>query len=271
MPPNRWTAPARGSRAGQSHNSWRRWRLNLFRRRRQPRRRIALRPRVRGRRVGSRRFSFGAGSPFPAPRRGRAARGRHRAWQRNRATQSQNRARGPRRCGHADGGIFPGKRMSYEREFQRDHLRARAWGVEDRIANVTREITPAERDAMERAQARFDSVGAHTGQRASAPILGETSLEYRKRLFAPLAAAHEQFPTPASEVSTVRVSQLIENIVYHGRDRSGETKSRTARSRRYRSAMPPAGWSPDFTATRWPGCSDLPRPARSAPLTATPR
>ena len=86
--------------------------------------------------------------------------------------------------------------MSYEVHFQRDHLRARAWGVEDRIANVTREISPAERDAMERAQARFDTVGAHTGRRASAPLMGETALEYRLRLLRPLAAAHEQFQHP---------------------------------------------------------------------------
>lgn len=106
--------------------------------------------------------------------------------------------------------------MSYEEQFQRDHLRARAWGVEARIANVTREISPAERDAMERAQARFDSVVAHTGGgRACAPLMGETALEYRLRLLRPLAAAHERFRK--SHLGSLDSPSLavIEDIVYH--------------------------------------------------------
>jgi hypothetical protein len=70
---------------------------------------------------------------------------------------------------------------------------ARINALQRHVDTLRRDVPAAEREEMTRAQARFDSVGAHTGDRAPPPILGETSLDYRKRLLSKLTAKSERF------------------------------------------------------------------------------
>lgn len=82
------------------------------------------------------------------------------------------------------------ERERREREERDD--RARHDAATTRIADLERQIatmsarfqplTMEERDALARAQARADGVAGLFGRRASAPIPGETSLDYRRRL-----------------------------------------------------------------------------------------
>ena len=53
------------------------------------------------------------------------------------------------------------------------------------MRGLTTETPPAERDILARAQARADGVAGLFGERALAPMLGESGLAYRKRVLAP--------------------------------------------------------------------------------------
>ena len=95
-------------------------------------------------------------------------------------------------------------------------LRAMMGETAARIAHLTREQTPAERAALEAAQSRFNSVAAHTGgEGASEPLMGESPLQYRKRLLAPLAAGHERFKHSRLDSADNPTLAVIEAIVYN--------------------------------------------------------
>jgi hypothetical protein len=72
-------------------------------------------------------------------------------------------------------------------------LIARTNALEKRLANVRRELPGAEVTALAAAQSRADAVMAPLGGRASPPMPGETSIEYRRRLVGHLAVHSPRF------------------------------------------------------------------------------
>jgi len=71
---------------------------------------------------------------------------------------------------------------------ENEELKTRMAKLEGLMKGITTELPGTERDALATAQSRADSVSAMLGDRAPAPMAGETSLDYRRRLvkrFAP--------------------------------------------------------------------------------------
>jgi len=91
---------------------------------------------------------------------------------------------------------------------------ARLDALQRRVERLAQPVDAAERDALALAQARADSAYAHAGQAVSLPVPGESSLTYRRRLLAPLAARSDRFK--AASLDNLDVSTLgpIEDIVY---------------------------------------------------------
>jgi hypothetical protein len=91
---------------------------------------------------------------------------------------------------------------------------ARVNAMEKRVANVRRETTLADVDAMAATQSRADSVLAHFGQRASPPIPGERHSEYRKRMLATLAPYSSEFKSSRFGNLDDATLPVIEDRVY---------------------------------------------------------
>jgi hypothetical protein len=91
---------------------------------------------------------------------------------------------------------------------------ARLDALQRRVERLAQPVDAAERDALALAQARADSAYAHAGQAVSLPVPGESSLTYRRRLLAPLAARSDRFK--AASLDNLDVSTLgpIEELVY---------------------------------------------------------
>jgi hypothetical protein len=92
---------------------------------------------------------------------------------------------------------------------------ARTNALERRVARATAPVTHAEQRALDAAQARHDSVAAHVGgPMASAATMGETPLEYRRRLLAPHAARDPRFTHSRVSVMDSATLGMIEAQVY---------------------------------------------------------
>jgi hypothetical protein len=91
---------------------------------------------------------------------------------------------------------------------------ARVNAIEKRVANIRRETTLADVDAMAATQSRADSVLAHFGQRASPPIPGERHSEYRKRMLATLAPYSSEFKSSRFGSLDDATLPVIEDRVY---------------------------------------------------------
>ena len=70
--------------------------------------------------------------------------------------------------------------MSHSLAIERASLLSRIASVEADMKRITAQ--PDEAQALEAAQARADSVAAYFGEKVSPPALGETALQYRRRL-----------------------------------------------------------------------------------------
>ena len=86
--------------------------------------------------------------------------------------------------------------------------------MEKRVANVRRELPGSEVDALAAAQTRADAVMAPLGARASPPIPGETSLEYRRRMLKHLAPHSTRFKDSRFDGMDAGVIGEIERHVY---------------------------------------------------------
>ena len=104
--------------------------------------------------------------------------------------------------------------MSYAAQIENDRLRAQVRGMEDRLRRLTDERPAAERDELAGAYARADSVARMFGSTASAPVPGESSLAYRKRLLAPLMR-HTRFKDARLDRLDASAFAPIEDIVYN--------------------------------------------------------
>lgn len=94
-------------------------------------------------------------------------------------------------------------------------------GLKDQLATVTafmtemkRDVPAAERDALAAAQARADSVAAMFGDRAAAPMPGETSLAYRKRLLDKFKSHSPRFKESRFDGADVHTIDAVEGIIY---------------------------------------------------------
>src|SRR5208337_5006219 len=63
-------------------------------------------------------------------------------------------------------------------------LRAAVATVNERLNRMNRELTSSEKDELAAAQGRADALAQYFGERASAPLAGETPISYRRRLAA---------------------------------------------------------------------------------------
>lgn len=61
-------------------------------------------------------------------------------------------------------------------------LRAHVSHLEDKVKQMQRPLTTGDVEAMRETQARADRVAAQLGERVSEPKIGETPLEYRRRI-----------------------------------------------------------------------------------------
>jgi hypothetical protein len=105
--------------------------------------------------------------------------------------------------------------LSYHAQHERGQLLAKTWALRTKLESITAPVPYEEREAMKRAQFRFDNdVGAYTGHRAPEPVPGDDALSYRKRLLNPLAAASEKFKTSSFYMTDSPTLSVIENIVY---------------------------------------------------------
>ena len=97
---------------------------------------------------------------------------------------------------------------------ENDRLREQIRQMEMRINRLRLEQPVAERDALAAAQTRADSVAAKFGTNASAPVPGETSFQYRRRLLGNFARYSDQFA--GTDVSRLDATALapIEDVIY---------------------------------------------------------
>jgi len=93
-------------------------------------------------------------------------------------------------------------------------IHARINATRNQIARMTEEVPAAERDALQAAQARADSVAAYHGERVSAPKLGESSLEYRRRLLETFKRYSPQLKTSRFDSADAATLDILEPIVY---------------------------------------------------------
>jgi hypothetical protein len=73
----------------------------------------------------------------------------------------------------------------------------------------------SERDALAKAQHRFDSVAALFGARASEPALGESSVSYRKRLAASLQQYSPELKSARLDAADLPTLTALEDRIYH--------------------------------------------------------
>ena len=93
-------------------------------------------------------------------------------------------------------------------------LREQIRQMETRINRLRLEQPAAERDALAAAQTRADSVASLFGTKASAPVTGETSFQYRRRLLGHFAKHSPRFA--GADTSRLDATALgpIEDVVY---------------------------------------------------------
>jgi hypothetical protein len=97
-------------------------------------------------------------------------------------------------------------------------LVARTNALEKRLANVRRELPGAEVPALAAVQSRADAVMAPLGERASPPMPGEDSLQYRKRLMRHLAPHSPRFKDTRFDSLDGPAIDAIEPHIYHDAD-----------------------------------------------------
>lgn len=106
--------------------------------------------------------------------------------------------------------------MTTAQDIERENaeLRQRVGAAEARLAWLSSEVTPEQRDALQAAQVRADSVGALFGQRVSEPRLGETPLSYRRRVLRDFQVHSPQLQHAQLDAMNDATLGLVENQVY---------------------------------------------------------
>jgi 8-oxo-dGTP pyrophosphatase MutT (NUDIX family) len=86
--------------------------------------------------------------------------------------------------------------------------------LRDTVTSLTRETPIEERDALAKAQARADGIAAMFGHQVSAPITGETSLAYRKRLLAGFLRHSPRLKDAKLDAADGPLLATIEDVIY---------------------------------------------------------
>jgi hypothetical protein len=103
------------------------------------------------------------------------------------------------------------------------HLRRELEYTRQRVSELTREQTPAERNQIAAAMARADSVARLFGETASAPIPGEREMDYRRRLLETYKRHSSRFAnTDLSRLDSSAVAP-IEDHVYSDAEAAART------------------------------------------------
>lgn len=106
------------------------------------------------------------------------------------------------------------KRHDSQLSRENAELKARLAKLEGTVKIMRDEVPASERDALAAAQVRADSVMAMLGDRAPAPIPGETSLDYRKRLASRLRQHSPRFKESRFDGFDSVTMGLVEDQVY---------------------------------------------------------
>ncbi|WP_230492917.1 hypothetical protein [Martelella alba] len=82
-------------------------------------------------------------------------------------------------------------------------------------SRVPHEVSDSEREELAEAQSKADSVASYFGQRAPAPLSGETSLAYRQRLAAKYKSHSQQYKDiNLSAINDSALFGIVENAIY---------------------------------------------------------
>jgi hypothetical protein len=106
---------------------------------------------------------------------------------------------------------------------------ARLNAVRSQVARITAEIPAAERDALAAAQTRADSVAAFHNERVSWPVLGETSVEYRRRLLENFKSHSPQFKRSRFDSMDPATLGVVEDVVYADAVEAGKNRAAPGR------------------------------------------
>lgn len=93
-------------------------------------------------------------------------------------------------------------------------LRAEVEALRSKMAEITRQTSPEDRDALAAAQSRADSVAAMFGERVDPPLAGETPLAYRKRLLERFKKHSPEFKESRFDSADAAMLGPVEKIVY---------------------------------------------------------
>lgn len=110
-------------------------------------------------------------------------------------------------------------------------LRLRLARVEGLLKGITNETPATERDALAAAQNRADSVAAMFGDRPPAPIPGETSLDYRRRLLKRFAPHSPRFKDSRFDGLDPSILTTVEDQVYADASNSARNVARSTPGR----------------------------------------
>jgi hypothetical protein len=106
------------------------------------------------------------------------------------------------------------KRADSALKLENSDLKTRLAGVEERLGRINRELSSTERDELATAQARADGLAQHFGERASAPLAGETPISYRRRLAAKYQKHSAEFKDVKLDSLEGSVFDAIETRIY---------------------------------------------------------
>lgn len=113
-------------------------------------------------------------------------------------------------------------------------LKTQLAALESRLTSLTQPLSHEDRDALAAAQSRADATYQLVGSRASAPLMGENPIAYRKRLAAGLQKYSKQFKEVALDSLDGPIFETVEQSIYS----DAETASRAADSTTVGRLMP---------------------------------
>ena len=105
-------------------------------------------------------------------------------------------------------------------------IRARLMELESVHARARQEIPADEQRELEDAQSRADAAAAYMGERVSSPKLGETALEYRRRLLDALKQHSPQMKNSRFDSLDRAGLEVIEPVIYRDVVQAGKIRAK---------------------------------------------
>jgi hypothetical protein len=104
--------------------------------------------------------------------------------------------------------------MSYARDHEIDLLRTRVFGMQRRLEPIIQGPSGDDLAALDKAQSRADSVANYWGDKASAPVPGETPIAYRRRQLETLRQHSPKFKGKSFATLPADALDMVEEQVY---------------------------------------------------------